>query len=62
MCKRKEWRGNQVLDICGIKYDVVLKSFGDIRANKVVYGESPLSREFGVCLFDYVFAFVVSDD
>ena len=44
MCKRTEWRGERVLEICGKKYDVILKSFGDIRANKFVYGESPLSK------------------
>ncbi len=32
-------------------------SFGDIRVNKMVYGENPIAIEFGICLFDYVFAF-----
>lgn len=37
----------------------MLTSFGDIRANKFVFGENPIAKEFGVCLFDYVFIFLV---
>lgn len=38
---------------------MMLTSFGDIRANKFVYGENPIAKEFGVCMFDYVFFFLV---
>lgn len=33
-------------------------SFGDIRQNKFIYGENPLAKYFGICMFDFVFLFV----
>jgi hypothetical protein len=44
MCKRAEWIGKEKIDICEQKYDVMLVSFGDIRANKFVFGESPIAK------------------
>lgn len=38
MCRRKEWKGEKVLNIGGFSYDVILVSFGDIRINKQIYG------------------------
>ena len=48
--------------MCGEGYDVRLVSFGDVRGEKMVYGESPISKTFGVCMFDYVYAFVVKSE
>jgi hypothetical protein len=61
MCKRCEWTGSKFLDIGGDSFDVTLLSFGDIRMDKFVYGESPISAEFGVCMFDYVFMFITKE-
>lgn len=60
MCKRCEWIGPKALSIGDTTFDVTLVSFGDIRSDKFVYGESPISTEFGVCMFDYVFMFVTN--
>ena len=33
-------------------------SFGDFRRGKMIYGENPIARGFGVCIFDFVYFFV----
>lgn len=59
MTKRCECNPKQSFKVCEEEYQVMLTSFGDIRANKFVYGQNPIAKEFGVCMFDYVFIFLV---
>lgn len=60
MCKRCQLELPYELDICGEKFSILLVSFGDIRSQKFVYGENPISKQFGICMFDYVFLFVTA--
>lgn len=59
MAKRCECNLKESFRVCEEEYQVMLTSFGDIRADKFVYGENPIAKEFGVCMFDYVFIFLV---
>jgi hypothetical protein len=43
VCKRANVKINQIFEIGGKKYEIVLVSFGDIRVERAIYGENPIA-------------------